>query len=247
VDAYDFRARTLWPEIGRFGQEDPAGTGDSPNRYQALVGNWRWYVDPFGLEVFALADGKTRITLDQGKDKKEWFFTRKQALDDTVRFRRALRAGGWGEPRVTQYVDLLRKDEAAIDIAKSIQAPCQLFNWEFGNSICRDSAGAYSPNPKGPAPGEKRGRLTENMPECPGPGGNVSTVHCHPDDDRPDVDNQFSPDDLISQYLGADQYLLGPNGTLTHSGPRVVGEPRKPRRVVTLPVLNRGPYCFGEE
>ena len=51
VDAYDFRARTLWPEIGRFGQEDPAGTGDSPNRYQGFWGNWTTFTDPVGREV----------------------------------------------------------------------------------------------------------------------------------------------------------------------------------------------------
>jgi hypothetical protein len=49
LDAYDFRARTLWPELGRFGQEDPAGTVDSTNRYQALLGNWPGNVDPLGL------------------------------------------------------------------------------------------------------------------------------------------------------------------------------------------------------
>ena len=51
VDAYDFRARVLWPELGRFGQEDPAGTVDSLNRYQALEANWGTYSDPHGLYV----------------------------------------------------------------------------------------------------------------------------------------------------------------------------------------------------
>jgi hypothetical protein len=49
LDAYDFRARTLWPELGRFGQEDPAGTVDSTNRYQALGGRWTGIRDPYGL------------------------------------------------------------------------------------------------------------------------------------------------------------------------------------------------------
>ncbi len=49
LDAYDFRARTLWPELGRFGQEDPAGTVDSTNRYQALGGRWNGVTDPLGL------------------------------------------------------------------------------------------------------------------------------------------------------------------------------------------------------
>jgi RHS repeat-associated protein len=48
VDAYDFRARTLWPELGRFGQEDPAGFIDSPNLYQALKGAWTANTDPLG-------------------------------------------------------------------------------------------------------------------------------------------------------------------------------------------------------
>ena len=49
-DGYDFRARILWPELGRFGQEDPAGTGDSLNPYQAVGGQWTRLVDPTGLE-----------------------------------------------------------------------------------------------------------------------------------------------------------------------------------------------------
>ena len=49
LDAYDFRARTLWPELGRFGQEDPAGAIDSTNRYQALGGRWNGVTDPMGL------------------------------------------------------------------------------------------------------------------------------------------------------------------------------------------------------
>ncbi|MGH9458891.1 MAG: RHS repeat-associated core domain-containing protein [Thermoanaerobaculia bacterium] len=54
--AYDFRARTLWPDLGRFGQEDPAGMGDSANRYQALLGNWADNSDPSG-EVVVLMHG----------------------------------------------------------------------------------------------------------------------------------------------------------------------------------------------
>ena len=46
--AYDFRARTLWPDLGRFGQEDPAGMTDSTNLYQALLGNWTGATDPSG-------------------------------------------------------------------------------------------------------------------------------------------------------------------------------------------------------
>lgn len=49
LGAYDFRAREIWPELGRFGQEDQSGTWDSPNRYQALLGNWLGNTDPNGL------------------------------------------------------------------------------------------------------------------------------------------------------------------------------------------------------
>jgi RHS repeat-associated protein len=48
LDAYDFRARTLWPELGRFGQEDPLGAVDSTNLYQALGGRWPTATDPKG-------------------------------------------------------------------------------------------------------------------------------------------------------------------------------------------------------
>jgi RHS repeat-associated protein len=49
--AYDFRNRVLWPELGRFGQEDPLGFSDSPNLYQAMLGNPAAYSDPLGLAV----------------------------------------------------------------------------------------------------------------------------------------------------------------------------------------------------
>jgi RHS repeat-associated protein len=48
LNAYDFRARHLWPELGRFGQEDPAGTRDSQNGYQGLLGEWNSRSDPTG-------------------------------------------------------------------------------------------------------------------------------------------------------------------------------------------------------
>lgn len=56
LGAYDFRARTLWPELGRFGQEDPAGAAGHPNAYQALLGNWTTNTDPSG-EVVVLMHG----------------------------------------------------------------------------------------------------------------------------------------------------------------------------------------------
>jgi RHS repeat-associated protein len=49
--AYDFRARMLWPDLGRFGQEDPAGLNDHSNPYQALLGNWSASTDPSGESV----------------------------------------------------------------------------------------------------------------------------------------------------------------------------------------------------
>ena len=48
LSAYDFRARTLWPELGRFGQEDPMETLDSMNLYQAFLVAPNRNVDPFG-------------------------------------------------------------------------------------------------------------------------------------------------------------------------------------------------------
>jgi RHS repeat-associated protein len=51
LGAYDFRARTLWPEVGRFGQEDPLGTVDHPNLHQAFSGDWQLYRDPYGMEM----------------------------------------------------------------------------------------------------------------------------------------------------------------------------------------------------
>lgn len=56
LDTYDFRARTLWPDLGRFGQEDPAGAIDHPNLNQALLGDWAGNSDPSG-EVVVLMHG----------------------------------------------------------------------------------------------------------------------------------------------------------------------------------------------
>lgn len=60
VDAYDFRARTLWPEIGRFGQEDPIGVVDSSNLYQ-FGGASFLRSDPFGLKYTEAARLERRI------------------------------------------------------------------------------------------------------------------------------------------------------------------------------------------
>jgi RHS repeat-associated protein len=51
IGAYDFRARTLWPELGRFGQADPLGTVNHPNLYQAFLGDWQSSRDPYGMEI----------------------------------------------------------------------------------------------------------------------------------------------------------------------------------------------------
>jgi RHS repeat-associated protein len=48
LQTYDFRARTLWSELGRFGQEDPVGTIDSLNANQALTASWNAFTDPSG-------------------------------------------------------------------------------------------------------------------------------------------------------------------------------------------------------
>jgi RHS repeat-associated protein len=51
LSAYDFRARTLWPELGRFGQEDPLGTADSINLYDAFRGSPVANTDPSGMTI----------------------------------------------------------------------------------------------------------------------------------------------------------------------------------------------------
>ncbi len=96
IDGYDFRARTLFPELGRFAQEDPAGTVDSANRYQALLGNWTGNTDPWGLEAsvsqsgwFVVADPAT------GKIQKVapgWARSNPAALKDVL-----LKEGGLSE------------------------------------------------------------------------------------------------------------------------------------------------------
>ncbi|MHB0972301.1 MAG: DUF6531 domain-containing protein [Thermoanaerobaculia bacterium] len=48
LNGYDFRTRMLWPELGRFGQED-TGLDDHQNLNQALHGAWHDHTDPFGL------------------------------------------------------------------------------------------------------------------------------------------------------------------------------------------------------
>jgi RHS repeat-associated protein len=61
LGAYDFRARTLWPEFGRFGQEDPLGAVDSSNLYQAFVGAPESNIDPLGtIVVDAAVSGSRR-------------------------------------------------------------------------------------------------------------------------------------------------------------------------------------------
>jgi YD repeat-containing protein len=52
LNAYDFRARTLWPELGRFGQEDGAreeAFADTPNLFQAFHLDAAGQTDPLGM------------------------------------------------------------------------------------------------------------------------------------------------------------------------------------------------------
>jgi RHS repeat-associated protein len=72
LNAYDFRARVLWPQLGRFGQPDPLGFVDSTNVYAFGNDNFD-QVDPFGLEWNA-------------RGKRE----RQQLVDDIARFRSTL-------------------------------------------------------------------------------------------------------------------------------------------------------------
>jgi RHS repeat-associated protein len=51
LGAYDFRSRTLWPDLARFGQEDPAGMHDSTNLYQAFLGRPTDITDPTGRTI----------------------------------------------------------------------------------------------------------------------------------------------------------------------------------------------------
>ncbi len=51
LDAYDFRARTLWPELGRFGQEDSAG----PEMLTGPVNIWRVRVGDYRI-VYTIED-----------------------------------------------------------------------------------------------------------------------------------------------------------------------------------------------
>jgi hypothetical protein len=46
---YDFRARTLWPSLGRFGQEDPARSSQTVGLNAAFNANWPGGGDPYGL------------------------------------------------------------------------------------------------------------------------------------------------------------------------------------------------------
>ena len=49
LGAYDFRARTLWPDLGRFGQEDPARSHKEYSLYEAMSGSPANMTDPSGL------------------------------------------------------------------------------------------------------------------------------------------------------------------------------------------------------
>ncbi|HMJ87007.1 MAG TPA: RHS repeat-associated core domain-containing protein, partial [Vicinamibacterales bacterium] len=49
LGAYDFRARTLWPDLGRFGQEDPARSHRELSLYEAMMGSPANVTDPSGM------------------------------------------------------------------------------------------------------------------------------------------------------------------------------------------------------
>jgi YD repeat-containing protein len=63
LSAYDFRARTLWPELGRFGEEDPEGPASCTNSYQSFLSNWTVRTDPMGRLTVVIhgtfAEGQT--------------------------------------------------------------------------------------------------------------------------------------------------------------------------------------------
>ncbi|HEX8407828.1 MAG TPA: DUF6531 domain-containing protein, partial [Thermoanaerobaculia bacterium] len=63
LGAYDFRARVLWPDLGRFNSEDPLGQAPQ-NLYAAFDGNWQSKRDPDGLEVTI---DETYPTIDRGR------------------------------------------------------------------------------------------------------------------------------------------------------------------------------------
>jgi hypothetical protein len=48
LSSYDYRARTLWPDVGRFGQEDPGKAQPAVSLSESLLGDWQGYTDPSG-------------------------------------------------------------------------------------------------------------------------------------------------------------------------------------------------------
>lgn len=70
---YDFRSRTLWPELGRFGQEDSIHEGpmmmDTPNLYQALRLDFAGKTDPDGTWTVDVSDPISGWTLKHAIQK----------------------------------------------------------------------------------------------------------------------------------------------------------------------------------
>jgi RHS repeat-associated protein len=149
VDAYDFRARVLWPEMGRFGQEDPAGTVDSLNRYQALLGNWTGNTDPSGKK-FVLGGcvmGGYRDECDEQKNLLAKVVGPEGAKYLTVEDRMGKRTGLLGVATLSLR-EFAKFGLAARALAFIIRAPATvMFETGPGVRITTDQTkgGAYTP------------------------------------------------------------------------------------------------------
>lgn len=207
------------------------------------------------------ADGGTRIKLDNGE--REWTFTRKEAVADIGRFKKILELGGWSRKQAEEYARQLEREHAelkkrtlppgqfgtALNAAEfvareQLQEPCRVQNWEFGNAVCTDGV-LYWPDPTGPKKAEKRGRFTEGLPNCGNPAAVALTVHCHPNQGRPDVDNEYGTDDNTTLlFQKKPMFLLGTDDTLWLKMPPVVGEEATPKKITKIPPFPRFmPYC----
>ena len=111
---YDFGARYLSPQLGRFIQEDPADAVDLPNIYQALHGNWLSYSDPDGLaSIF--------FHFYVGFKDERWPASKlyESLTGETVKHQgRNKKAKLRWAAHTTQFVD--NRDKAATDLATSM-------------------------------------------------------------------------------------------------------------------------------
>ncbi|MBL8114292.1 MAG: hypothetical protein JNK60_15530, partial [Acidobacteria bacterium] len=101
VDAYDFRARSLWPDLGRFGQEDPLGYVDSLNLYQGVGGAWTLYSDPEGLCLGFFGGEPCSITANR-------FDRALEALKNRARFGASTTHGALVEAATDTLVDTIK-------------------------------------------------------------------------------------------------------------------------------------------